>query len=103
MQADDRAKVTPHEEQMIRGYVRSLSTPQLICLMSVSKYELGAREGNAPQDKRGILKPAARERLSRDPIFDLEIDLPEIQAGVGSVATEEEPVDEHDPLGMGFE
>lgn len=101
MPADDRVQVTPYEEELFRTYVRSLSTLQLICLISVSKNEMGVREGNLPQDKRGILKASARERLSKESIFSL--DLPDVQTTVDSlVAKDEETVDEQDPLGMGF-
>lgn len=103
MVTDDRTKVTPYEEQMFRAYARSLSTTQLICLISVSKYELGTREGNIPQDRRGILKPSARDRLSRESFFDLDGVQSEEQPVVdGPVVSKEEVVDEQDPLGMGF-
>lgn len=104
MTADDRPKVTSNEEQLIRGYVRSLTLPQLICLISESKHELGVREGTLPTDKRGILKASARERLSKSSVFDLD-DLPQspVQVKEGKIDSQEEtPVDEQDPLGMGF-
>lgn len=101
MTTDDRVRVTQHEEDMFKTYARSLSLIQLICLIDVAKNELGVRQGTLSPDKRGILKASARERLSNDSLFAL--DLGEIPKNVDSpVLQSEDSVDEEDPLGMGF-
>lgn len=103
---DEREQVTVAERRLFRSYAQSLTLPQLVCLIEESTYERDRRNENLPQDRRGVLKSSARQRLNRDPLEDLSTfhptDEPIAPSKQTSQIQESEEVDQDDPLGMGF-
>lgn len=99
--SDDRTQVSSTEQELFRGYTRSLTTLQLKSLIEIARFELDLREGNLPEERRAVLKESARERLSRDPLDEILVPNFNVQrqgpkSGVESASSED------DPLNMGF-